>query len=408
MNESPTTAVITGLGVAAPTGLGAKAHWEAVLSGKNTIGEITKFDALGYPLRLAGEVRGFDAMEHVPARLVHETDLMTQLAFVATEEALRDAEVDPAAQSEYEMSVVTANSFGGAEFGQHELQNLYQEGPHSVGAYMSIAWFYAATTGQLSIRHGMRGACGVIASEQAGGLDVLGHARRLLAKGSRLVLCGGTDAATTPYCLVAQYTTGLMSEQTGPTRAYLPFDVDASGYVGADGTAIVIVEDAVAARRRGARIYGEIIGYAATFDPRPDSGREPTLQRAITHALADAAMSPSDVDVVFADGYAVPDRDLQEAVALNVVFGRRGVPVTVPKTMTGRLYAGGATLDVATALLAMQEGVIPPTANVTELASGCDIDLVRGEAREMPLGVALVLARGNGGFNAALIVRAVR
>jgi len=169
-----------------------------------------------------------------------------------------------------------------------------------------------------------------------------------------------------------------------------------------------IMEDEAAARERGVeRIYGEIAGYAATFDPRPGSGREPGLYRAAEQALADAGVAPGDIDVVFADAAGVPALDRIEAEALVRLFGPRGVPVTAPKTMTGRLYAGGAALDVVAALLTITDSVIPPTVGTRELAPGCDLDLVLDKPRKVPVRNALVLARGFGGFNSAVVVRRV-
>jgi act minimal PKS chain-length factor (CLF/KS beta) len=330
------------------------------------------------------------------------------MALAAAQAALDDAGFDPSEHDPYTMSVITASSSGGNEFGQREIQALWEKGPMFVGAYQSIAWFYAATTGQLSIRHGMRGPCGVIATEQAGGLDALGHARRVLTKGARVVAVGGSDASMTPYGLVAQAANGLLSECDDPRRAYRPFDRDASGYVPGEGGAIMMVEDADSARARGAeRIYGELVGYAATFDPPPGSGREPNLRRTAELALADAGLGPADVDVVFADGYGVPGLDRVEADAIGRLFGPYGVPVTVPKTMSGRLYAGGAALDVVTALLSIRDSVVPPTINVGDLAPGIELDLLR-EAREINVRTALVLARGHGGFNAAVVVTAAK
>jgi act minimal PKS chain-length factor (CLF/KS beta) len=254
----------------------------------------------------------------------------------------------------------------------------------------------------------MRGPCGVIATEQAGGLDALGHSRRALAKGARVVAVGGSDASMTPYGLVAQHANGLLSESEDPSRAYVPFDAAASGYVAGEGGAIMIVEDADSARTRGVdHVYGELAGYAATLDPRPGLGRRPNLGRAAELALTDAGLRPEDVDVVFADGYGVPRLDREEAEALERLFGPYGVPVTVPKTMSGRLYAGGAALDVVTALLSIRDGVVPPTINVGDLAPGITLDLVR-EPREVAVRTALVLARGHGGFNAAVVVTAAR
>ncbi|MFG3439640.1 ketosynthase chain-length factor [Nonomuraea sp. NPDC047897] len=399
-------AVVTGIGVVAPTGLGAEEHWAATLRGAGAIDVISRFDASSYPVRLAGEVRDFVAAGNVPGRLIPQTDHWTHMALVAADMALADAGVVPADLPEYEMGVITASSSGGVEFGQREIQELWSKGPRHVGAYQSIAWFYAATTGQISIRYGMRGPCGVVVAEQAGALESLAQARRVLDDGARLVVSGGTDAPFSPYGLTCQMANGLLSTRRDPRRAYLPFDADANGYVPGEGGAILIVEDADSARARGARRYGVVAGHAATFDPPPGSGRPRTLDRAIRGALADAGVEPGEVDVVFADAAGTPEADRAEAEAIAAVFGDHGVPVTAPKTLTGRLYAGGPALDIATALLAMRDSVIPPTAGVAGPAPGCRIDLVTGEPRAGRVRTALVLARGYGGFNAALVLRA--
>jgi act minimal PKS chain-length factor (CLF/KS beta) len=331
---------------------------------------------------------------------------MTQLALVGADHALADAGVSTEEADEFGMGVMTASTSGGFEFGQGQLQNLWSKGSQYVSAYQSFAWFYAVNTGQISIRHGLRGPSGVVVSDQAGGLDALAHARRLVRKGSDLILSGGVDAAICPWGWVAQLTTGELSTDERPDRAYLPFDADAAGYVPGEGGALLILEDAEAARRRGVtQVYGEISGYGSTFDPRPDSGREPTLRKAIEIALDDAGLSPGEIDVVFADAAATPELDRIEAATITEVFGPRAVPVTAPKTMTGRLGSGAAPLDVATALLAMRDGVIPPTANVT-LSPDYDLDLVT-TPRHIPVTTALVLARGHGGFNSALVLRSV-
>lgn len=402
------TAVITGIGVVAPTGIGAAAHWQAVSVGKSGIGPIGRFAPQRYPTRLAGEVPGFSVKDGgVPSRLVPQTDRWTHLALVAAAEALGDARVDPADFGEYEMAVVTASSSGGTEFGQHEMERLYRNGPDWVGAYQSIAWFYAATTGQISIRYGMRGSCGVVCSEQAGGIDSVGQARRLVRADARLVVVGGTDASLCPYGLTAQLAHGELSTVDDPARAYLPFDVAASGYLPGEGGAIMVLEDAESAAARGVgRGYGEVLGYAAAFDPPPGSDRPPVLRRTIERALADACRTPGDVGAVFADAVGVPEQDRTEAEAITAVFGPGAVPVTAPKTLTGRLYGGGSSLDIATALLAIRNGAIPHTVGPTELAPGCDIDLVLDAPRLRPLHTVLVLARGYGGFTSALVLGA--
>ncbi|MFJ8401462.1 ketosynthase chain-length factor [Streptomyces microflavus] len=399
-------AVVTGLGITAPNGLGTEAYWDAVRVGKSGIGRITRFDPSQYPARLAGEVPGFTASEHLPSRLMAQTDHMTRLALVATDWALADAGVVPADLPAYSMGVVTASSSGGFEFGQGELQKLWAEGSQYVSAYQSFAWFYAVNSGQISIRNGMKGPSGVVVSDQAGGLDALAQARRQIRKGTSLVVSGSVDASICPWGWVAQLAGGRLATGDDPDSAYVPFDAAAAGHVPGEGGAILIMEDEAAARERGATVYGHIAGYGSTFDPAPGSGRPPGLRKAIELALTDAGLVAADIDVVFADAAAAPELDRAEAEALNAVFGPRGVPVTAPKTMTGRLYSGAAPLDVATAFLAMREGLVPATVNV-EPDPAHQLDLITGQPRVLPVRNALVLARGHGGFNSAVVASAL-
>lgn len=401
-----TRTVITGIGVATPNGLGVEEFWAATRIGKNTIAKVTRFDPSPYPAQLAGEIRSFEAKDHLPSRLIPQTDRMTQLALVAADCAFNDAGVEPGNIPEYDMGVVTASTSGGFEFGQNELKKLWSQGSQYVSAYQSFAWFYAVNSGQISIRNGMKGPSGVVVSDHAGGLDAIAQARRQIRKGSKLIFSGGFDASVCPWGWVAQLAGGRLSHSDQPERAYLPFDRAANGYVPGEGGALLILEDERTARERGAeKIYGEIAGYGSTIDPKPGSGREPGLRHAIEVALADAGVTAADVDVVFADAAGSPDLDRQEADAITAVFGPCGVPVTAPKTMIGRLYSGAAPVDVVSAVLAIREGLIPPTTNV-ELSPDYPLDLVTGQPRTAPVRTALVLARGTGGFNSAVIVRA--
>ncbi|MCO1580345.1 ketosynthase chain-length factor [Crossiella sp. SN42] len=382
-------AVITGLGVVAPNGIGVEAYWAATLAGKSGIDHGVR----------AGVVPEFAAADHLPSRLLVQTDRWTQFGLAAAELALADAALDPATLPEYEFGVVTGSSSGGNEFGQREIAKLWTGGPEHVGVYQSIAWFYAATTGQVSIRHGARGPCGVLVSEQAAGLDALGQARRMLRTGASVLLSGGAEAPLSPYAKLCQETSGRISH-TG----YRPFARDADGHLPGEGGALLVLESEASARRRGARGYGVLAGYAATFDPPPGSHRPPALRRAIELAIADARLSTSDIDVVFADAAGTPGLDRREAQALAEVFGPHGVPVTAPKSMTGRLYAGGAPLDVAAALLCLRDQVIPPTTGIGEVPEGYLLDLVKDEPRPDTPRTALVLARGAGGFNSAVVL----
>ncbi|MEU9443050.1 ketosynthase chain-length factor [Streptomyces sp. NPDC048304] len=398
-------AAVTGIGVVAPGGVGTEAWWAAVLRGDNAIRPLTRFDASGLPVRLAGEVAGFDDEEHVPSRLLPQTDRVTRLALAAAAEALHDAGLDPALLPDYAVGVITANAAGGFEFGQRELQALWSRGNRHVGAYQSFAWFYAANSGQISIRHGLRGPSGVVVSEQAGGLDAVAQARRQIRKGVQAVVTGGADSTLCPWGWTAHLAAGGMSTSEDPGRAYLPFDEDARGHVVGEGGALFVLEDGDAARARGATVHGLVAGCAATFDPAPGAGA-PRLLAAAELALADAGMSPAEVDVVFADAAGDRTADRAEAQALAALFGPHGVPVTAPKSMTGRLLSGGSAVDLAAALLSLRDQVIPPTVGTARVAADCPVDLVTGGPRPARLRTALVLARGRGGFNAATVVSA--
>jgi len=405
-------AVITGVGVVAPNGIGNDAWWAATTAGTSGIGRITRFDPSRYTTQFAGEVDGFDALDYIERRLKMQTDRWTWMGLAATSMALDDASFRPAEHDPYSMSVITASSSGGNEFGQVEIQKLWAKGASHVGAYQSIAWFYAATTGQISISHGMKGASGVVVSEGAGGLDALAHGRRAVLRGIATVVSGGVEAPIGPYALTCQMATGRLSSVKDKT-AYRPFDGQATGYVPGEGGAILLVESLESARRRGVReIYGEILGYGATHDGHHPWACPPhaaQLTRAITLALRDARIEPDEVDVVFADGAGSRGWDELEARALHAALGNHAavVPISVPKTMTGRLYAGGASLDVAAALFTMRHGLIPPTVHVDRLAPDCALNIVRTSQRA-DVRTALVVARGYGGFNSALVLRRMR
>jgi act minimal PKS chain-length factor (CLF/KS beta) len=262
---------VTGIGVVAPNGVGVENFWAATLAGVSGLDIIQRFDSRTYPVRVGGEVRDFHGADHLPGRLIAQTDRLTRHALVAAGWALADARLEVADYDEYELGVLTASGSGGSEFGQRELQKLWGIGPERVSAYQSFAWFYAVNTGQVSIRHGFRGHSSVMVSEQSGGLDAVAQTARLLVAGTiKAGLTGGFDASLCPWGLVAQLPSGLLSEDPDPASAYRPFDRAATGYAPGEGGAMMLLERELAARRRGvARIYGVVAGHAATFDPRP-------------------------------------------------------------------------------------------------------------------------------------------
>ncbi|WP_432564343.1 beta-ketoacyl synthase N-terminal-like domain-containing protein [Kineococcus sp. SYSU DK003] len=407
-------AVVTGLGVVAPTGVGAAEHWHSVRAGHLRVGPLEDYDSSGYGVHLAGRVRGFTPEDHVEPRLLVQTDRWTWMSLAATAMALADAAWDPAEHDPYDTSVALAASSGGNEFGQREMTGLYGRGPQAVTAYQSIAWFYAASTGQASIRHGTKGPASVLVTEAAGGLDSLGHARRVVRRGTPVVVAGGTEASLSPYALACQSVGGRLSPARDPRAGYKPFDAAASGYVPGEGGAVLVVEDAHRAAERGApQVYGEIAGYAATHDaaspsdPLSDPGQ---YARAVRRAMGDAGVGPDEVDFVVADGAGVPELDAAEAQALRIAFAGRAapVPVSAPQGLSGRLSVGGSALAVATALLAIRDGVVPAVGNLDEPSpEAYGLDLVT-TPRETPVTTVLVASRGLGGFNSAMVLRAAQ
>lgn len=400
--------VVTGIGVIAPNGVGTEVFWKSTQDGISVLDRVTREGCEHLPLRVAGEVRAFDPGELIEEPYLVQTDRFTHFAMAAADLALADARLGRAdyEHSPFAVGVVTAAGSGGGEFGQRELQRLWGQGSRYVGPYQSIAWFYAASTGQISIRGGFKGPCGVVASDEAGGLDALAHAARAIRRGADAVVVGAAEAPLAPYSVVCQLGYEDLSTCEDPTRAYRPFTSDACGFVPAEGGAMLVVEEGRAARRRGAAVRALVAGHAATFTgpSRWEESRE-GLAQAIRGALQEAHCAPGEIDVVFADALGVLEADRAETLAIADALGAHGrrVPVTAPKTGTGRAYCGGPVLDAAAAVLAMEHGLVPPTPNVFDVCH--DLNVVTGRALAVQLRTALVLSRGLMGSNAALVLR---
>ncbi|NEA63742.1 beta-ketoacyl synthase N-terminal-like domain-containing protein [Streptomyces sp. SID12488] len=398
---------LTGIGVIAPSGVGADTFWRSALDGRGVLGRLSRYPSDGYPLTVVGEVRDYDPASVIDSRVTVQTDRFTQFALAAADLALEQADLRPDTLPLYSFGAVTASAAGGVEFGQREIERLWSRGPGHVGPYQSIAWFYAASTGQLSIRHGLKGPCGVLVADESGGLDAIAHAARDIRYGATAMLVGGAEAPFAPFSMACQYGHGMLSESQDADHAYLPFGTGARGFTPAEGGAMLVLEEAEAARARGAEPWAHIAGHAGTHTgPLRHEQSAEGLAKAILGALDEAECAPHDIGVVFADGLGVPAADRAEVKALQDVFGPGlgSVPVTVPKSGFGRAYAGAAAIDVALAALTLRHGLIPPTPYVT--STPYDIDLVTGAPRPTGARAALVLARGIAGGNSALVLRA--
>jgi 3-oxoacyl-(acyl-carrier-protein) synthase len=404
--------VITGLGVVAPNGLGKEAFWYATSKGVSGIRPIQRFDAENLPISVAGEVHHFIPENHVERKLVHRTDRMTHFVFAAVHEALQDAHLNLAEENPRRVGAVIANTVGGVEYVLEQMHALHMRGPRAMSAYTAIAWLHVANVGQIAVRYGIQGYCKTPVNDTVGGLDALGMAYTAIRRGAADVLItGGSEALLQPYMLVVLAHSNYCATGNDP-QAYRPFDRRATGLVLAEGAGICILEDYDHAQRRGAPIYGEIIGYGQTNDAHgwhtlTTSGKH--YARAMTLAMREGDIQPEDIGYMSLDGRALPIADQAEVEALHLALGSHAttLPVSVPRTMLGHSYAAAGVLDTITGLMALQQRLIPPTINCEELDPRYDLQLVRDEARPLSGSTVLIGGRGLGGANVVLAVRTV-
>jgi 3-oxoacyl-(acyl-carrier-protein) synthase len=409
-HQSERRVVITGLGVVAANGIGKQAFWHATSKGISGIKPIGRHTASDLPISVAGEVSNFVAHDYIERKLVNRTDRTTQFVLAATQEALGDAKLVLELENPQRVGAVIANTFGGVEYLLEQSQALYTRGPRYMSVYSAIAWLQVANVGQISIRHGIQGYCKTPVSDMASGLDALGMAYRAIRRNvADVILAGGCEAPVYPFILqVLAY--GDFAATGDDQRAYRPFDRRAAGLLVAEGAGICILEEYEHARRRGAGIYGEIVGYGQTNDAHGlvnPSSDGTYYARAIQLAMKEGSVHPEDIAYFSLDGRAVPTSDLGEVEALHMVFGSNleRLPVSVPRTMLGHSYAAAGTLDAITALLALEHGLIPPTINCEEPDPRYGLNLVQGEARRLSGSVALLGGRAMGGTNVALALQ---
>ena len=367
---------ISGAGVSSPHGSTLSKLWLGALRGNTVIDKVSSFDITPYRSKLCGKVNDF-CVEDVPGKLRPRTDRSTQLALVAAKNALENASVNYLLADPYCRSIVTANSAGGYAFGEKELRNLYQKGPAYVSTAQSYAWFYAVNTGQLW------------------------EGTRLVENGQELVLTGAVESFLSPLAWVSLESTGRMSEHSHPEESYLPFDERAKGFVPAEGGAYLVLsaERPISKPGNAIRISGH--GKSMTIN---EEGHQ-SLVRAIHMALDKANLKPQDIDVVFADGSGIAAEDIQEAKAINKVFGAQSVPVTAPKAGFGRAGSGMGALDTVLAAFTLKTKTIPPTPGVIPKPQ-YELDIVTRRRRVSTARHALVIARGMPIFNSALIISA--
>jgi 3-oxoacyl-[acyl-carrier-protein] synthase II len=414
--RQPADPVITGIGAITPLAATAPGTWDGLVAGRSGIGPVESFDASDLPVRIAGEVHGFDPEAELGPKRTRRTARFSQLAIVAAREAVADAGMgvdDDRFDSERTAVIINSAVAGWPEV-EHNERLLFERGPNAMSPYMVPTTILNMAACEVAIDHGVHGPVNASALACASGTAALLEARRLIATGEAdVVIAGGTDAGICRSMLGGLALMGPLSERNdAPAEASRPFDGERTGFVFGEGAVVFVVESAAHARARGVAGYGTLAGGALTSDAFHMSAPEPTgahAARAISSALENAGVAPDELDYICAHGTATRANDAAETKAIRIALGDAadGVPASSPKSMVGHLIGAAGTLSVMTCLLAMRDSVLPPTINLTTPDPACDLDYVPGQARPATVRTAAANAFGFGGQNCVIVVRAV-
>jgi 3-oxoacyl-[acyl-carrier-protein] synthase II len=406
--------VATGLGAVTPLGIGVDPTWEGMRAGRSGITKITLFDATEFTSRIAGEVSDFDPTLWIEAREVRHTDRFVHFAMAAAAMAVEDSGLDFAAADGDRAGVLIGSGIGGTWTWEQQHRNLLEKGPRRISPFFIPMLIMDMAAGRVAMRYGAKGPNLAIASACATSAHALGEAAEIIRRGDAdIMIAGGAEAAVSPLALGGFCSLRALSKRNDdPARASRPFDRDRDGFVMAEGAGIVLLELLDHAKKRGARIHGEILGYGATADAYHITDPQPEgegMIASMSAALRDALISPEDIDYVNAHGTATSVGDLAETKALKRVFGDRAytLPISSTKSVTGHLLGAGGAVEAIACLCAMRDNIVPPTINLDNPDPECDLDYVPNVAREVPIRTAMTNSFGFGGHNATLILRSL-
>lgn len=402
---------ITGLGLVSPMGIGVEDNWRRLCAGESGIGPITRFDASAMPARIAGEVRDFDPTRWVAKKEVRQMDLFIQYAVAAAALAIEDAKLGPPDDPD-RYGVYVGAGLGGLPMLEATSQSLRDKGPrHGISPYFVPAIISNLAPGQISIRHNFRGPNISHVSACSTGAHSVGEAFHLIARGGAdVMIAGGTESTVSPLSIGGfAAMRALSTRNDAPTKASRPFSASRDGFVLSEGCGLLVLEEMEHARARGARIYAEVVGYAANADayhitsPSPDGEG---AQRCMRAALRDAGLAPEAIGYVNAHGTST-GADATETEAIRKVFGAHAYKLAVSstKSMHGHLLGATGGLEAAICALALHRGVLPPTINLDDPDPECDLDYVPHVARAARVEYALSNNFGFGGTNATLVFK---
>ena len=401
--------VVTGVGVKTPAGNDVASFWEQLCAGRASARRIESFDPADLSITFAGEVRDFDAVEYFGPKEARRQDRVTQLGFGAAADALGDAGelgADPS-----RCAVIIATGVGGLHTLEENERLYLEKGPSRVSPFFVPMMMPNATAGVVAMQLGWTGPNLCVATACAAGAHAIGEGVRLIRDGTAdVVMAGGTEAAVTPLTIAAFARMGALSSRNdAPERASRPFDADRDGFVIGEGAGCVVLEPLERARARGATIYGEVAGYGRNADayhitaPSPGGAGAAVCMQL---ALDDAAVEPSAIGHVNAHGTSTPLNDAAEAEAVRKVFGDSPPVVTSTKGVTGHLIGAAGAVEAVAAMLAVRDGIVPPTANLEKLGDDIELDVVAGSPREVGPKPAISNSFGFGGHNACLVLAA--
>ncbi|MBI4762830.1 MAG: beta-ketoacyl-ACP synthase II [Chloroflexota bacterium] len=402
--------VVTGMGCISPVGNTVEETWKSLLAGKSGAGPITLFDASRHKTRFAAEVKGFDPVAIFGNREARKMDRFTQFATVAAIEALAHARLTIDDSNRHRVGIVIGTGIGGIGTIMEQVEVLRERGPERISPFLVPMMISDSAAGMLAIRFGARGPNMALATACASGNNAIGEAVEMIRRGSAdVMLAGGSEGALVPLAMAGMNVMGALSTRNDdPLTASRPFDKDRDGFLMGEGAGILVLESLEHAQARGAEILCEISGYGTTDDAYhisapAENGAGAAMSMRL--ALEDAGLQVTDIDYINAHGTSTPLNDKSETAAIKTVFGEQAykIPVSSTKSMTGHLLGASGAVEAVFSILAMREGVIPPTINYHTPDPECDLDYVPNQPRKAVIRHVMSNSFGFGGHNATLV-----
>ena len=403
--------VVTGLGAVTPIGNNVKDFWAGIREGKVGIGLITKFDTTDYKVKIAAEVKDFNAKDHMDPRSARRMDPFCQYAVTAAKEALEDSGIDMEKEDSFRAGVIVGSGIGSLPQVENNYEKILTKGPGKVNPLMVPMMISNMAAGNISIQFGLRGKCTDVVTACASGTHSIGDAFRAIQYGdAEIMLAGGTESCICPTGVAGFTALTALTKTEDAARASIPFDKDRSGFVLGEGAGIVVLEELEHAKARGARIYAELVGYGATADafhitsPAEDGAG---AARAMELAMEEAGVQPSEVEYINAHGTSTHHNDLFETRAIHKAFGdaAKNLVVNSTKSMIGHLLGAAGGVEFVTCVKSLEESFIHQTVGTTEPDEECDLNYAIGAPVEKEIRYAMSNSLGFGGHNATLLVK---